>query len=419
MSLKQWIAGIVSISVMAFALAGCGGSTSSPDEKATAETTAPTQQEQEKEPVHLVVWSYMTPNEVAVVDEVAQQWAKETGNTVEVIPDQTGFQEYATAAASGQGPDILYGIPHDNLGSFWKAGLLAEVPDGVINPSDYEQVGINAVSFEGKMYAVPISMEAIGLFYNKAMVQTPPTTWDEFMAIAKDKGFAYKVKDLYFSYGFIGGMGGYVFKDTGKGLDPTDVGLASPGAIAGLQLIADMIHKDKLMPIDIDYDPAKAQFLNGKTAMWLTGPWEVASVREAGLDFGVAPMPTLPNGKPFTPFVGVYAGFVAADSDKQEAAWDLIKYLQQNAPLKLFDTANRIPVKKEFLNTDKVQGDEIIRGFAASAANGVPMPNIPEMPAVWAPAASMFELIVSGATTPEEAAQQTVEAINEAVAGMK
>ena len=34
-----------------------------------------------------------------------------------------------------QGPDIMFGLAHDNLGTFQKAGLLAEVPEGIINDS--------------------------------------------------------------------------------------------------------------------------------------------------------------------------------------------------------------------------------------------------------------------------------------------
>ncbi len=417
MRLKKWIAGVLAGSVMAFGLAGCGSKSEPADVHATGGKDN-AQQEQKKDPVHLVVWSHLTEPEIAELQKLADQWAQETGNTVEVLPDQTGFQEFATAAASGQGPDIMYGLPHDNLGTFHKAGLLAEVPSGLINPSDYEQVSIDAVSFDGKMYAVPVSMEAIGLFYNKALVPEPPKTWDEFITVAKEKGFVYKVKDFYFSYGFIGGMGGYVFKNTGGALDPTDIGLANEGAIEGLQLIADLIHKYKLMPIDIDYDPAKAAFLNGEAALWLNGPWEVSGTKEAGIDFGIAPMPTLPNGKPFTPFVGVQTAFVSSSSEHQDVAWELIKYLNENGAIPLFKTGNRFPVLKSVKNSEEVKSNEIMAGFGASAANGVPMPNIPEMQAVWTPAASMLDLVVTGGASPADAARQAVSAIEEGIAGM-
>ena len=352
------------------------------------------------------------------VQKVADEWAAQTGNKVTVLEDQTGFQEFAAAATAGQGPDIMYGLPHDNLGPFWKAGLLEAVPDGVIDESNYEKVTLDAVSYEGQKYAVPISYEAVALFYNKALVDEPPATWDEFLALAREKGFMYKIKDFYFSYGFIAGSGGYVFKDRGGGdLDPTDVGFATAGGVAGLTLLSDFVNTYNLMPSDVDDNMAKAEFQANQIAFYLSGSWDVKGFEDAGVSFGIAPMPTMPSGEPFRPFVGVQTAFVSADSRHKAEAWDLIKYLQENVPEKLLAVGNRIPAQKSLSSV--LQTNPYLAGFAASAQNGHPMPNIPEMASVWSPAASMIELVVMQQATPEQAAEQAVEAINEAVAAQR
>jgi arabinogalactan oligomer/maltooligosaccharide transport system substrate-binding protein len=411
MRAKKWIAGVLATVVALAALAGCGGS--------KQETKTSGNEPAKKEPVNLVVWSHLTEPEVAEVNKLAQEWAKKTGNKVEVLFDNTGFQEYAAAAQAGKGPDIMYGLPHDNLGTFQKAGMLDQVPNGVINPADYEKVSIDAVSYDGKMFAVPVSMEAIALFYNKALVNEAPKTWDEFIKVAKEKGFVYDVKNFYHSFGFIAGMGGYVFKNTGGGLDPKDVGLGNDGAKAGLKLLDELVNTHKLMPIDINGDMAKAKFVSGKAALYLSGPWDIGAAKDAKLDFGVAPMPTLPNGKPFTPFVGVQAAFVAAGSKHKAEAWDLVKYLNENAPLVLFKTGNRIPVQKKYRDHADVKANAHLAAFGASAANGVPMPNIPAMSAVWDPAGKMIDLVLTKQADVDKAAADAVKAINDAVAAMK
>lgn len=419
MRTKKWLAGTLAVLMLSLALAGCGSSSQSPEPQnqggtqqgsSTNTTPAPA-----KTPVELTVWSHLTSPEVQEVQKVADEWAAKTGNKVTVLEDQTGFQEYAAAATAGQGPDIMYGLPHDNLGPFWKAGLLEPVPDGVIDESNYEKVTLDAVSYEGKKFAVPISYEAVALFYNKALVSQPPTEWADFLAQAQEKGFMYKIKDFYFTYGFIAGNGGYVFKDKGNGnLDPTDVGFASEGGIAGLQLLSDFVNKYNLMPSDVDDNMAKAEFQAGNIAFYLSGSWDVKGFADAGVDFGIAPMPKMPNGQPFTPFVGVQAAFVNADSKHKAEAWDLIKYLQENVPEKLLAVGNRIPAQKSMASA--LQTNPYLAGFAESAKLGTPMPNIPEMASVWTPAASMIELVVMQQATPEQAAQQAVQAINEAVA---
>ena len=409
--MRKWMAGFVAATVVATALAGCGGK--------TTETQKPAADAPKKEAVSLVVWSHLTEPEQAEVNKIAQEWATKTGNKVEVLKDDTGFQEFAAAASAGKGPDIMYGLPHDNLGTFQKAGFLEAVPADVINKADYEQVSLDAVSYDGKLYAVPVSMEAVALMYNKALVPNPPKTWDEFIKVATEKGFTYDVKNFYHSFGFIGGMGGYVFKNTGGALDPKDVGLGNKGAQDALAILSDFVNKYKFMPADVNGDMAKATFVGGKAGLYISGPWDIQGAKDAKIDVAVAPMPTLPNGKPFTPFVGVQAAFVNSGTKHKAEAWDLMKYLQERTPMPLFNTGNRFPVQKKVAASAEVKANALLAGYGASAANGMPMPNIPAMSVVWEHAGKMIDLVVTKQTTPDKAGADAVKAINDAVAAMK
>lgn len=406
---KQWIAGLAAVSILATAAAGCTTKQQTPA-PAGGGAAAPA-----KGGKKVLVWSHLTEKETDEVRKLAEDWAKNTGNTVEVINDQTGFQEFATAATAGAAPDLMYGIAHDNLGPFWKAGLLAEVPAGTINDADYVKASLDAVSFGGKRYGVPISMEAIGLFYNKKLVANAPKTWDEFVTAANAKGFQYDAKNFYFSYGFLGGEGGYVFASKDGSLDPKNIGLNNDGAVKGLSLISDFANKYKWMPQDVNNDMAKANFQSGKTAFYISGPWDVKGFQDAGVDFGVAPLPTLDNGKPFQPFVGVQAAFVWSGSKVQAEAMDLMKYLNQNSPKPLFTTGNRIPVQIKYQNDPDVKANTALAAFAQSAANGVPMPNIPAMGTVWDPVGKALDLVITGKAQPKQAADDAVKTIQDAI----
>ncbi|HYG58398.1 MAG TPA: extracellular solute-binding protein, partial [Symbiobacteriaceae bacterium] len=181
----------------------------------------------------------------------------------------------------------------------------------------------------------------------------------------------------------------------------------------------DFINTHGLFPADVNGDMAKAKFVSGKSALYLSGPWDIGAAKDAGIDFGIAPMPTLPNGKPFTPFVGVQSAFVSASSKHKAEAWDLMKYLQEKTPLPLFKTGNRFPVQKAFKENAEVKANAALAGFGASAANGVPMPNIPAMATVWEPAKKMIELVITKAATPDKAGADAVTAISDAVKAQK
>lgn len=407
MRARKFIAILVALSMLALLLVGCG------------KKEEPKAEEPKKEPVALKVWTHLTDAERGELQKIVDEWNAATGNEAIVEPSQGGFQEFAAATQAGAGPDLMYGIPHDNLGSFWKAGLLAEVPSGIVNKDDYLPVTIDAVSYDGKMFGVPIAMEAIALFYNNTLVPEPPKDWASFLEAAKKNGFMFDVKNPYFNFGFIAGMGGYVFKSTGGGLDVNDIGLNSEGAVQGLQLVKDLFTTYKLMPKDVDYEIPKGKFQAGKSAFWLTGPWEVSGMTDAKVPFAIAPMPTLPNGQPFKPFVGVQSAFVAKDSKNQEAAWDLIKHLQSKVDDFVIKGGFRIPVTKTGIARDDFKSNKISFGFAESAKNGIPMPNVPEMQAVWGPFAQMMTLIAEGRVQPKEAADTAVQQIKDGIKNLK
>ncbi len=94
----------------------------------------------------LVVWSHLTQNEVKALQPIADAWGKKNGYTVKVITDQGSFQSFQTAAMSGKGPDIMFGMPHDNLGTFWKARLLEPIPANLIDRKKFVSMSLDACS---------------------------------------------------------------------------------------------------------------------------------------------------------------------------------------------------------------------------------------------------------------------------------
>lgn len=367
----------------------------------------------------LTVWSHLTPVEVKEVNEVAQVWGKENGVKVKFVEDKGDMQAYIQAANSSKGPDVMFGLPHDNLGTFEKAGLLAKVPEGVLNEEDYASKQlVDAVTLKGDQYALPIAQEAIALFYNKELVKEAPKTIEEVVKIGKEKGFVFDVANFYASYGFIASNGGYVYKSNDGTLDPTNIGLNNDGAIKGYQFLQDLVAKDKLISVDMNGDIASGQFKEGKSAFYISGPWDVKSFKDAGIDFGVAPIPTL-NGQPIKTFMGVQTAFVSANSKKQELAWDLTKYLSENTSDILLETGNRIPVLKSVTESEKFAQNEYMKQFAEQTKVADPMPNIPEVQAMWGPGASKIKLLITEQLSAKECADLTVKQMEEGIAQQK
>lgn len=389
---------IISALVVSTGLVGCGGSKD--DGKET-----------------ITVWSHLSTKEVTKVEKLAKEWGDKNDINVKVVEDQGEMQVFKEAANSSSGPDIYYGIANDNLGTFQKADLLAEVPSEIVKKDDYvSQNVLDAVTIDGKMYALPIAEEAIALYYNKDKVSEAPKTMEEAVEIGKQKGFMFNAGDLYITYGIITANGGYVFKNNNGTLDVNDVGFNTEGTVKGLQFIQDCVQKDGLMTADVTDDIAKSKFVNGETAFYISGPWNVKDVKDAGINLGLCKLPTL-NGNKISPFLGVQSAFVNKNSKKQDKSWELIKYLNENNTDIIINEGNRIPVLKSAQQEASFKDNKDIQVFAQSAEDATPMPNIPEVQAMWEPGKNNLKLLISGqidaATAAKNIYDQTVSGITQ------
>lgn len=376
---------------------GDGGATSDSGEKKT-----------------LTVWSHFTTNEVQEFEKVAKAWGEENNVEVSVVEDQGEWQTMIQAAQSDNGPDIMLGIPHDNLGTFQKAGVTAEVPSGIVSADKYTSDAlVEAVTLDGKIYAVPFAQETTAMFYNKDLVKEVPTTMEDLVEQAKEVGFVYNINDFYFSYAFLSANGGYVYKDNNGTLDPTDIGLGNEGAIKGLQFISDLVNKDNLMAADITGDIAQGEFTSGKAGFYFSGPWDVSAAEEAGLNFGVIPMPTL-GGNDTSTFLGVQTGIVNENSKNKDLAWQLMQEFIDKGQDIVYKTGSRIPVAKDY-----AIDNEYTKAFVEQAKVATPMPNIVEVQAMWTPANNNLKLLTSGQTDAETTAKNIVDQVEEGIKQIK
>ena len=363
------IAGFMGITM----LSGCGSTSSEKNKSSNDE---------------IIVWSYLMDNEVEEVDKIAQEWAQENNKKVTVVKDNSDFQNFLQAANSSKGPDLVFGSAHNNLGTFYEAGLLEEVSDDFVNKDDYVNSTVwDAVSYDGKPYAVPISMETYALFYNKDKVKQVPDTIEKLVDEAKaygPSGFQFSMNEFYYTAAFVQSYGGYVFGNKNGTVDTSDIGLDNEGSIKAYKFLQDLVQKDKLMPADITTDIANSNFKSGDAIYYIGGPWDVSGFKDAGVNFGVVPIPKINNTDAKT-FMGVQSAFVSSKSEQKDASWDLLKYLIDNSPEKLYEVGNRLPVIKAKLESDEIKNNEYSQGFINQAKSSIPMPNVSEISSIWEP----------------------------------
>ncbi len=373
----------------------------------------------------MLVYTRWGPSEVPLLQGLANQWAARNGGAVKVVRDSlASASAFKTLADSNRAPDMYVGLSDEYLGPYQRSGLLAPVPNGAFDPTTAIPAAVQSVTYGGKRYAAPLTFETYTLVYNKKLVPTPPKTFDGLIATALTfpnkkggaVGFLYAATNLYFSYAFIRGFGGYVFKPTPNGLNVSDIGLDNAGTVAALSFVRGLVQKG-VVPADADYNTAQTLFEQGKLGMFVDGSWNIAANRRAlGRDFAAAPWPALPNGATPRSFVDVQVGFVNARSHQKDRAFSLLTYLASTVGIPDNRTTGRLPVRKADLAQAPFKTDQVISAYVTSALLGDPMPNVPEISQVWTPSYNNLSLVVTGKETPKAAADTMTKQIKAGIA---
>ncbi|MBX3619176.1 MAG: maltose/maltodextrin ABC transporter substrate-binding protein MalE [Rhizobacter sp.] len=342
------------------------------------------------------------------IAKIGEEFTKKTGVQVVVEHPEDAPGKFQQAAAAGKGPDIWI-WPHDRIGEWIAGGLLQTVNPSKKVQSEIDPLAWRAFTVGGKTWGYPMSIEAVSLVYNKALVPTPPKTFEEVIALDKKlsalgkKAILWDYNNTYFTWPLLAANGGYAFKLKADGnYDPNDTGVNNAGALKGAELLAKMV-KDGVMTKGAGYAEMEAGMAQGKVAMMINGPWSWDNLKKANIDFGVAKIPMV-AGKKAAPFVGVLGAMISKASPNRDIAIEFIenhmltvqglKQINDDVPL-------GTPANKALFA--ELKSNPNIQATMASAQDGAPMPNNPEMGRFWASMASALQNMTEGRQSPKEA----------------
>ncbi|ORO63529.1 sugar ABC transporter substrate-binding protein [Streptococcus oralis subsp. oralis] len=371
---------------------------------------------------------YVEDQYKAYAEKVATAYEKESGTKVNIKSgDQLGgLDKLSLDNQSGQAADVMM-APYDRVGSLGTDGQLSEVTlsDGAKTDDKTKSL---VTAADGKVYGAPAVIESLVMYYNKDLLKEAPKTFAELEELAKDSKYAFAGEDgkttafladwtnFYYAYGLLAGNGGYVFGQNGK--DAKDIGLANDGSITGVNYAKSWYEKwpKGMQDTEGAANLIQTQFQEGKTAAIIDGPWKAQAFKDAKVNYGVATIPTLPNGKEYTPFGGGKAWIIPSSTKNLEAAQKFVDFLVSTEQQKAFyDATNEIPANTEARSYAEGKNDELTTAVIKQFKNAQPMPNISQMSAVWDPAKTMLFDAVSGKKDAKTAANDAVTLIKETI----
>ena len=351
------------------------------------------------------------------LQKVGDEFAKKTGVQVVVEHPEDAPGKFQQAAAAGKGPDIWIWA-HDRVGEWIQGGLLQPVTPGKKVQADIDPLAWKAFTTGGKVWGYPISIEAVSLIYNKDLVPTPPKTFEEIAALDKKlaaqgkQAILWDYNNTYFTWPVLAANGGYAFKQNADGTyDEANTGVNNAGAVKGAEMIAKLI-KDGVMPKGAGYADMEAGVNQGKIAMMINGPWAWDNLKKSKINFGVAKIPSV-GGKKASPFVGVLGAMISKASPNRDVAVEFIEnHMLTVAGLKTIndDVPLGTPASKALFT--ELKSDPNIVATMASAQDGAPMPNNPEMGRFWSSMQSALQNMTEGRQAPKEALDAAAKRIS-------
>ena len=261
---------------------------------------------------------------------------------------------------AGVGADVFV-APHDHIGALVAGNHVNPVTDADNYMKDFYPLAKKASTFDNVVYGYPLGAETYIMYYNKEILPTPLTTWEEIINFAKkwnvkvENKFAitWPANDAYYDYMFLDSFGAPLFGPNGN--DPKQHNVNSAGAISGMTYFQKLKNLVLNIPaMDASRDFCHASFINGTAPMVITGSWKINEFKKSNLKFGTTTLPKFPGQtKPATSFAGVRRAFVSSYTQYPEEAEAFAKFITSKEMLqKRFEMTDQIPPRNDIPVTD-------------------------------------------------------------------
>ena len=272
------------------------------------------------------------PAETDAVTAAADAWAKDSGNTAEVIAAQDLNQQLAQGFAAGSPPDVFY-VSSDLVASYASNGSIEAYADDMENADDFYPNLRDAFTVDDTYYCAPKDFSTLALIINADAWAAAgltdddvPTTWDELSTVAKTLTTGSQVglstSSEYQRLGaFMAQAGGGLVKDGEAAAD-------SPENVEALDYVKSMQADGSYkFAADVDAGWGGEAFGTGKAAMTIEGNWIKGALTNdyPDVDAIFAPLPEGPGGQGTLTFTNCWG--IAADSENKEAAKAFVEYM--------------------------------------------------------------------------------------------
>lgn len=388
----------------------------------------------------LQVWGLWQDSEdmKGVLDAFKQQ----TGISVEykkIASVATYEKELLQALAEGRGPDVFV-IHHTWVDS--NRRLLAPAPDNIIDERSVQEEFVDVVARDvvrdGRVYALPTSVDTLALFYNKdifnaARIAAPPRTWDEMHSAVEKITRVNRVGTIEQSAAALGTAANVnraadilqlLMMQSGVPMvtnqTTADITGSSEAGERALTFYTDFANKaKKVYTWDLNQDFSIDAFAEGETAMMLNYSYHIPTIQaknprmQLGVNFAIAPMPQIggTSNDRTVDFAAYWPFGVSVSSLSTNSGWEFVRFMTSKEPAALINAAQQTPPARKD-SVLELQRDPALGVFTEQTltAQSWPRPDIVATDSIFN---TMIDSVVRGESPVPEALRRAQDQLNQ------
>lgn len=358
-------------------------------------------------------WNAAHPNETVTFTEQTDKADQQHDDLVQRFQAKNGDYDVVSV-------DVVW------TAEFAAKGWLQPLKDKMaIDTTGFLPATVEAATYKDTLYAAPQTSDGGILYYRKDLVATPPTTWEEMMAmcpIAKEKGIDCYAGQFAQYEGLtvnvaeaINTAGGTIVDKDGKAT--VDTAEAKAGMTNLVQA-----YKDGNIPkqaVTYQEEQGRISFEEGKLMFLRNWPYVYNLAKSEGSStvkdtFGIAPLP----GKdgPGASTLGGHSLAISVDSKYKATAKDFTAFMITEETQKFYATQGSLAPVMESLYTDAelVAKLPYLPVLLTSIQNAVPRPVTPFYPAVTLAIQQNSFAAISGTKSVDQAMTDMQAAISAA-----
>ena len=364
----------------------------------------------------VTIWYYWeTEGHQKALNHIIEEFnGSQDGITVEAkyVPFADFKKQLSIGASADELPDLVI-LDNPDHAAYAAMGIFADITDK-FDVSNYYEGPVNSCTLDGKLYGVPFGSNDLVLFYNEDMLKEAgcevPTTWDELLEAAKAtttdtvSGFAHcALQNEEGTFNFLP----WVWS-TGA----TSYEINSEGGIKALTFEKELVDSGAMTKEAINWTQGDTmhQFIAGNLAMMINGTWQIPTMREEvpDMNWNVAP---IPQDKEQASGLGGENYAVIAGGNEDAAVKFLEFATTPETCLYMMNAMGYISADTTIAE-NQFEGDAVYQVFVDEMQYAHARGPLPEWPSISDAISLAFNKVITGESSPEDAAEEAQATID-------